>query len=475
MPMIRPVVRTSLRAAAGLVLSAAPLPAQQAPPPAPADLSLEQAVELARRSSPTLLEQGNDVDVARAAVRAAHGDLLPTVGTSLSFGYTAPGERRSGSVVIAQQPSVLTSSYAVNASYGLSAQRLMQPRAARGDVRAARARVAGAEAALVSDVTQKYLAALQAREELELSEREVRRTSEHAQNARDRLDAGAVTPVDVKQAEVQQGRAELRRLRARNALAAAMQALGSAMGVDVGPGVRLTSAFGVFEPRWSLDDLLARAHAANPSVAAAAEASRTARVRVRAARAQVLPTLNLGVAWNGWAQRTGNEEAQVAQRLGARPWDPAKEAAARSQVRAANAGWPFGYNRQPVSASLSVSLPVFSGFGRAQQVQQARASEQDAGLQLRAEQQRVAQELATALGDLRTAWEASRMAARVVDAAAEGLEMARERFRLGLSNSLAVADAQAQLSQAEQEQTGAVFDFHRALARLEALVGQPLR
>jgi outer membrane protein len=473
MPMNHRTIRRVL--AGALVLAAAPLAAQQTPPPVPAELSLDQAVELARRNSPTLLQQGNDVDVARAAVKTARGDLLPTLGTSLSFGYTAPGERRSGSVVIAQQPSVLTSSYGVSASYGLSAQRLLLPRAAQGDVRTAQARAAGAEAALVSDVTQKYLAALQAREEVELAEREVRRTAEHAENARDRLEAGAVTPVDVKQAEVQQGRAELRRLRARNALAAAMGALGSAMGVDVGPSVTLSSAFAVFEPRWSLDDLLARARAANPSVAAAAEAARTAQVRVRSARALALPTLSLGVSWNGWAQRTGNEEAQVAQRLGAKPWDPAAEAAARGQVRAANSGWPFGYNRQPVSATLGFSLPIFSGFGRAQQVRQARATAQDADLQLRAERQRVGQELATALGDLRTAWEASRMAARVADAAGEGLEMARERFRLGLSNSLAVADAQAQLSQAEQEQTDAVFDFHRALARLEALVGQPLR
>jgi outer membrane protein len=67
------------------------------------------------------------------------------------------------------------------------------------------------------------------------------------------------------------------------------------------------------------------------------------------------------------------------------------------------------------------------------------------------------------------------VAARVREAADEGLQMAQERFRLGLSNALAVLDAQGELAAAEQEQSGAVFDFHRALARLEALVGGPLR
>ncbi|MDB4949578.1 MAG: outer rane efflux protein, partial [Gemmatimonadetes bacterium] len=206
-----------------------------------------------------------------------------------------------------------------------------------------------------------------------------------------------------------------------------------------------------------------------------AAAAQTASGRVRAARAGALPTLSLGVSWNGWAQRTGNEELQVRQRLGTGAVDAATEARARSEVRAANAGWPFRYTGQPMSASLNVSLPVFSGFTRAQQVRQARAQAQDAELQLTAERRRVEQDLATALADLRTAWEASRMSARVLDAADEGLAMARERFRLGMSNSLAVADAQAQLSQAEQERSTATFDFHRALARLEALVGEPLR
>ncbi|MDB4950160.1 MAG: outer rane efflux protein, partial [Gemmatimonadetes bacterium] len=254
----KPLLLAALLAAAGVSAAAA----QQVP----ADLTLPAALALAERNSPTLLQQANDVDVARAGVRAANGDLLPTLGTSLGFGYTAPGERRSGSVVIAQQPSVLTSSYGVNASVGFSASKLAQPRVARGDLRAARARAEGARAALASDVTERYVAALQARDEVELAGREVARTRDHAQNARDRLVAGAVTPVDVKQAEVQQGRAELRLLRARNALAGAVRALGGAMGVELPEGVRLSTELAVFEPRWTAAELLARARGQNAAV-----------------------------------------------------------------------------------------------------------------------------------------------------------------------------------------------------------------
>ncbi|HKP74264.1 MAG TPA: TolC family protein, partial [Longimicrobiaceae bacterium] len=87
---------------------------------------------------------------------------------------------------------------------------------------------------------------------------------------------------------------------------------------------------------------------------------------------------------------------------------------------------------------------------------------------------RIEQEVTTALLDLKSAREAGIVAERVRAAADEGLQMAQERFRLGLSNALAVLDAQGQLADAEQEQSAAGFDFQRALARLEALVGGPL-
>ena len=53
--------------------------------------------------------------------------------------------------------------------------------------------------------------------------------------------------------------------------------------------------------------------------------------------------------------------------------------------------------------------------------------------------------------------------------------MRRWRFRFGAANSIEVSDAQAKLSQAERDQISAVYEFHKTLAALEALVGRSLR
>jgi outer membrane protein len=65
--------------------------------------------------------------------------------------------------------------------------------------------------------------------------------------------------------------------------------------------------------------------------------------------------------------------------------------------------------------------------------------------------------------------ETSRTAAR------EQLRLAQDRYRLGSGTALEVTDAQAAVGRAEADYVNAVYDYHRALAALEAAVGRPLR
>jgi outer membrane protein TolC len=140
-----------------------------------------------------------------------------------------------------------------------------------------------------------------------------------------------------------------------------------------------------------------------------------------------------------------------------------------------NSGWPFGYDRQPLSAQLSFSIPIFDGFSRQLQVDQARASAADAQHQVRAEELRLRQEVNAAVRNLRAAYETAMLQEQVRANAAEQLRLAQERFRFGAANSIEVTDAQTVLASAEQAQIDAVYVFHKSLAALEALVGQSLR
>src|SRR5437762_11132192 len=78
------MIRTLL--SIGLVAVATQASAQVAPrdSAAPTTLTIEQAIELARRNNPELQQTMNNRIGAQAAVRSAYGQLLPSADAALS-------------------------------------------------------------------------------------------------------------------------------------------------------------------------------------------------------------------------------------------------------------------------------------------------------------------------------------------------------------------------------------------------------
>ena len=60
-------------------------------------------------------------------------------------------------------------------------------------------------------------------------------------------------------------------------------------------------------------------------------------------------------------------------------------------------------------------------------------------------------------------------------AARDQLRLARDRYRLGAGTSLEVSDAQNAVQRAEGDYVNSIYDYHKAIAALEAAVGRPLR
>jgi outer membrane protein len=155
--------------------------------------------------------------------------------------------------------------------------------------------------------------------------------------------------------------------------------------------------------------------------------------------------------------------------------DPAVQAAVRQQVEAGNPNFPFGFEQQPLRASMSISLPLFDGLNRERRIEEARVQEADAQLAVRAQEQRLSRDVRTGLLNAQTAFRTAQLQRQVAENAAEELRMARERFRLGAANSIEVTDAQTRLAEAERAVIDAVYMYHKSLAALEALVGRSLR
>lgn len=466
-------------------------------------LTLEQAVASARENNPDMLAQRNDVGATRAGMRAARADFLPSAHASAGFGYTAPGVQRFGSEVFGERPEYYSSNWNVGLQYDISRAKLLQPRIARAQHEATESRIAGYEWSLTTQVRQQYLTALQAHDQAQQAAREVERTREHERLASARLEVGSGTPLEVRRAQVQRGQAEVALVQRQNQYATEVLRLGQLMGASLSPETPLTSRFELFEPRWNADELVAQAQAANPAIQAARASSTAARSQVTAARSQYLPSLSMQVGMVGSVYSAGNVDPLVEQQLqgmtgayascqetnvirtaaglGAADCsalnvnDPAVRQAIRSRIEDGNPTFPFGYTRQPLQASLTVSLPLFDGLGRERRIEEARVQAGDAELAVRAEAQRLELDVRTGVLNAQTAFRTAELQRQVAENAAEELRLARERFRLGAANSLEVTDAQTRLSEAERAVIDSVYTYHKSLAALEALVGRTLR
>ena len=76
---------------------------------------------------------------------------------------------------------------------------------------------------------------------------------------------------------------------------------------------------------------------------------------------------------------------------------------------------------------------------------------------------------------LQTAYRATAIQDTNRTAAHDVLQLATERYRVGSGTFFELLDAQVAALRAETDYVSAVYDYHKALAALEAAVGRPLR
>lgn len=469
-----------------------------------ATLTLDDAITLARRNNPDFLQQANDIGAADWAVRDAYGSLLPGASASTSYNYQAAGTQRIGSfgdIGVTNSTDYYSSNYNLGLSYRLSGATLMAPGQAKSQRRATVAGVEAAVFALRTNVTRQYLAVKRAQDGVELATQELERANENLRLARARVEVGAAIPMEATQAEIERGRAEVSLLQAENLVDTERLRLAQVVGADLPLDVNLTTEFTVTDVPWTEEQLQGIAAEAHPQIQAARASESASDAGVRMARSAYLPSVSLSAGISGFLRQAGNSEFLVEQALQSaaaqaqqchqmnqissglstplpdRPADCSRFTVSsedEQRIREGNSLFPFGYQRNPFSASLTISLPIFDGLSRERQVEQARIARSDAQLQLRSEELRIRTEVATALGTARTGARSAELEARNAELAEEQLRLARERYRVGAASYVELQEAETLKARADRAYLSALYQFHESLAALEAAVGRPL-
>ena len=480
------------------------LPAAAAAQEAPRALTLEEAVTLAHQNNPDYRAQLNDAGLASWGVREAYASFLPSVSVGGGVSYQSGGEARIGNftaddIGLGETPSYYYSSYSLGVTLGLdgsSFYRVGQQKAAQ---RAARASTDAAAQTLETQVTRQYLAALRLRDAVALAEAELERAEANLALTEARYAVDAATAIEAKQAEVGRGRAQVELLRARSGFRTEKLRLLQVMGVEGGADIELTTDVEVFDPAWDLETLVQAAQSSHPSLASARATVESAESGVGMARSAYWPRLAISTGLSGFTRRVGNDQFLLDE--AAQSMDNAREQCEdtnlllarlnpplppqdcsqfqvtdqmRADILNRNSQFPFNFETEPASVSLSLSLPIFQGLSRQRQLESARVQAEDARLRARSQELEVRTSVETSYRELETAYEAVQLEERNRALAADQLRLARERYRVGSASFLELMEAEAVKARADRAYLLGVYTFQEALAALEAAVGQDL-
>jgi outer membrane protein len=433
---------TRHRATALLLVGLAGPPALRAQARA---VTLADAIRLSERVQPLVVRAAGDLETAAAQRRSAWGSYLPSLTASSSASsFFSEGPSRVDPVtgqLLSGNASNRSLSTSLSASVDLFTgfRRGAEGRAARANQNAAEASFVDARFQQALTTTNQFLDALAARQLVRVRETSVRRAEEQLKTSVAKLRAGSATRSDSLRSLVTLGNARLELIRAGTDLATAEAGLARLIGETGRVQAMDDSAFYQVITAADTAAIRAEAEAKSPRIQSANAAAEAAQAGLKASRSAYWPSLSLSAntAWN--ASRSNDYDL---------------------------------FNQRQLSLGLRWTL--FDRFDRELAIAQRSATADVADATAADAQRAVAAELTAQLAELDAARIQIEITLTSVVAATEDLRVQQERYRLGASTIVDVLTSQEALNQAEVDVVVARFDYLRAKASLEALIGRTL-
>jgi outer membrane protein TolC len=408
-------------------------------------ITLEEAIRLSERVQPDMVRATGAVATAAAQRRNAWAAYLPSLTASSSASdFFSEGASRVDPVtgqLLTGNTTNRSISTSLQASVDLFTgfRRGAQNRAARAGQTAAEASLVDARFQQALTTTNQFFDALAAFQSVRVREASVRRAEEQLKVSVNKLRAGSATRSDTLRSRVTLGSANLDLTRAGADLATAEAGLARLVGETGRIQAADDSAFYRVEPTLDTVAIRAEAEAQSPLVRSTVAEADAARAGLSAAKSEYWPNLNLSAntSWN--ASRTNDYDLLNQRQL-----------------------------------TLGLRWNLFDRFDRELAIAQQSAGLDLADATAADAKRQVASELPAALAQLDAAQIQIDITQTSVVAATEDLRVQQERYRLGASTIVDVLTSQEALNQAEVDVVVARFDYLRARAQIEALIGRTL-
>jgi len=450
------LLRVALTAYSGLTAQTAPLPPSPTPgPPSAAsfqgsvtkgkasaqsiDLSLDDAMQSGLEANLGIILSGTQTAGARAQRLSQLQTLLPSVNFNAKEAVQqtdlpAEGLRLPGFPKIIG-PYSYTDLRANMTWSVVNIKSLCDYLAARHNFDAAKLSAEDARDMVVLTVGNAYLLVLADETEVSSVEAQVSTAKVSLDQAVDNHKAGTAPLLDELRARVDYQSLQQQQIAAQNALEKDRLALARTIGLPLEQSFNLTDK-APYAPFDALDTaaLIKQAEENRKDLASMVQAAAAAADERRAATAARLPTLEADADYG-------------------------------------DIGATLSHSHGTVDATGTVSVPVFEEFSLRGQAEEAQAQLDTAQAQLSDKRAQVESDVRDALLDIAAAQKQVEVAQSTMDLANEALKEAQERYANGVSDNLAVSQAQQSVAQADNQYVTSLYRHNVAKLSLARALG----
>jgi len=416
-----------------------------APPPV---ITLQDALDRARKIDAQFQSSVADVAITREDRRQARSSLLPSVSyTTQYLGTQGNGISPSGRFVTNDGVHVYRSWGVVHQE--ITPDTFLQSgyQRAQAAEAAARARLEIAQRGLAVTVTKNYYAFLTSQRKYATAQQSVQQAQRFLEITQQQENAGQGAHSDVVKAQIQYEQQRQAFQEATLDMENARLNLAVLLFPDFNENFTVVDDLDSARALPPFPEIQSMAGRENPVLRAAQEALRGATLEIRGAKNALLPTLaidaNYGIEANAFALHS-------------------TVAAAPEFGKLPNLGYYIVGN---------FNLPIFDWGARRSKVRQAQTREEQARVELTQTQRVLLSNLYSYYNEAMTALAAVDALRRAADLAAESLRLVNLRYQAGESTVLEVVDAQKTLVDARNVYDDAQARYRVAIATLQTLTG----
>lgn len=420
--------------------SAQPLKLSSEPPPRGSFLGLQQALELALQNHPAVQEANANLKASEARTEQTRSLYYPQVfanaNTVAGAGRTNPRFLVGGALLQENQTTFAGGVIANQRLYDFGFTSNLVESSKRAEL-AQEQDVSARRAIVILNVQRTYLISLKRRKLVQIAEETVRERGLIASQIEALYRQQLKSKLDWSLVRVELVNAESFLIRSRNDLKSSFADLNRAMGVPGGEDYVLEDISVDVKPTRPLESLISDS-LSHPELQRVKEQTASAEAKLQATKRQYLPTIS-AIASGGTME----------------PFDPRGE-----QL---TGGWWM--------AGGLVSMPLFTGFLIENQVREARAQKNASDAATVNVEQALTQQVTNSYLDTVTFAQQIKLGEEQVKTAREALQLAKQRYKLGLGTVVEVTQSEVAVMAAQTQLAEAQYDYKVAEVTLAYAAG----